>query len=71
MNLMDILNSNVVVKILPMVLILNVCLSGLSMILKNLADKGLVHPNQAIQVLAKIADGLQKVVDFVSANQKH
>ena len=71
MDLLNLLNSGMIVKLLPILVIINICLSCLSLMLGKLKDAGALKDSPLLQLLGKVSGFLQKAVDFLSANQKH
>lgn len=70
--ILSILNSDALLAIIPLVMIINALLSGVSLTLEKLVVAGQVKPDsKVVTTVAKIAGVLKTIVDFLSANRKH
>lgn len=68
----SLLTLPMILKLIPAIMIINVCLSGISAILQKLVDMGdIPAANSFVIYIAKAAGLLKTVADFVSANIAH
>jgi hypothetical protein len=71
-NMLSLLSPEKIASVLAVLMIINACLSGLSVALNKLVDLGEVKPDSKIvKIISMIAAPLAKLIDILSANVKH